>query len=82
MGKGLGVILTLLRLALQAVQREMERRRNDKAQRVQDDPGSAWANRFGRVQPDADQYGGAEQLPADCASDATNQIGRHGRAED
>lgn len=79
MGKGLGVILTLLRLALQAVQREMERRRNDKAQRVQDDPGSAWANRFGRVQPDAIE---PQQLPTDCSKVATNPAERSGGARD
>lgn len=81
MGKGLGVILTLFRLALQAVQREMERQRREKIKRIQADAAGEWAGRFGRLQPTADQYDDAEQLPADCASDATNRSGRDGGAD-
>lgn len=73
-------LANLLWLIRQLVAEYRNRKHHDDVERIKNDPGGAWADRFGRVQPDSGETRG-DELPTRGASTTTNKPPRPGDSE-
>ena len=74
--RGFRLALQIIDRIIDAVNAYRKRQHEKRIEAIKHDPSGAWSDRFGRVQPTADPYDDAEQLPADGANTARPEPGR------
>lgn len=74
--RGFSTLLAIIELVLRLYAEHRQKRRDQRVEDIRSNPSGAWAGRFGRLQPTADHYDDAEQLPADSANTARPEPGR------
>lgn len=74
--RGFRLALLIVEQIIEAVNAYRKRQHEKRIEAIKHDPSGAWSDRFGRVQPTADPYDDAEQLPADSANAARPESGR------
>ena len=71
--RGFALLLRVIEGVLNAVEQHKQKHREQRIEAIKANPSNAWGDRFGRVQPTADDYDDAEQLPAHRPDDATTK---------
>jgi hypothetical protein len=71
--RGFALLLRVIEGVLNAVEQHKQKQREQRIDAIKDNPSGAWGDRFGRVQPTADDYDDTEQLPANRPGDATTE---------
>ena len=74
--RGFRLALQIIDRIIDAINAYRKRQHEKRIESIKNDPSGAWSDRFGRVQPTADAYDDAEQLPADSANTARPEPGR------
>ena len=74
--RGFRLALQIIDRIIDAVNAYRKRQHEKRIEAIKHDPSGAWAGRFGRVQPTADPYVDAEQLPSDGTNTARPEPGR------
>ena len=74
--RGFGLALLIVEQIIEAVNVYRKRQHEKRIEAIKRDPSGAWSDRFGRVQPTADPYDDAEQLPANSANTARPEPGQ------
>ena len=74
--RGFRLALQIIDRIIDAVNAYRKRQHEKRIEAIKHDPSGAWAGRFGRVQPTADPYDDAEQLPSDGTNTARPEPGR------
>lgn len=71
--RGFALLLRVIQGVLNAIEQHKHKQRTKQIEAIKANPSNAWGDRFGRVQPAADNHDDAEQLPANCSDDATTE---------
>ena len=74
--RGFRLALKIIDRIIDAINAYRKRQHEKRIEAIKHDPSGAWSDRFGRVQPTADPYDDAEQLPSDSANTARPEPGR------
>lgn len=74
--RGFRLALQIIDRIIDAVNAYRKRQHEKRIEAIKQNPSGAWSDRFGRVQPTADPYDDAEQLPADNTNAARTEPGR------